>query len=173
MVKKSAKRLATNQRKQWQSLLQNNAAATAVGNNKLTRISIDTNVWYSAILYGGLPEQAVNIGLSQCQLITSSYMVNELRMKLKLDALAPYKWLNLLEKQLKRICLMVDVEIVAPIVRDPKDDPILATAILGQCTYLVTGDDDLLVLGSVKGVKIITVNTFLNIVQYDSDRNRT
>ena len=44
--------------------------------------------------------------------------------------------------------------------RDPKDDYLLVYALMGQADYLVTGDDDLLSLGEVADVKIISPNAF-------------
>ena len=45
--------------------------------------------------------------------------------------------------------------------RDPKDDPFLACALAVRARYLVTGDDDLLVLGKPFGIEIITPAPFL------------
>ncbi|MGH2459695.1 MAG: putative toxin-antitoxin system toxin component, PIN family [Chloroflexota bacterium] len=52
-------------------------------------------------------------------------------------------------------------------VRDPKDEPILAAAIGGRADYLVTGDDDLLVLRDdprLKRLQIVTAADFLAVV---------
>ncbi len=38
---------------------------------------------------------------------------------------------------------MVELRTVPPLCRDPKDHPVLATAIDGQADAIVTGDDDL------------------------------
>jgi len=81
-----------------------------------------------------------------------------------MGAKAPYRWLNLLEKHLIRISKVIEIETFPPIVRDPKDDPIIATAVQGQCDYLVTGDNDLLSLKSIDFLEIITVNQFLDIM---------
>lgn len=40
--------------------------------------------------------------------------------------------------------------------RDPDDDAILATALAAQADLLVTGDKELLVLGSYEGISIVT-----------------
>jgi putative PIN family toxin of toxin-antitoxin system len=53
-------------------------------------------------------------------------------------------------------------------VRDPKDDAILAAALGGRADYLVTGDDDLLVLRDdphLKRLRIVTAAEFLAILQ--------
>lgn len=158
MVKNSVRRLATNRRKRWQDLLQNNAVPTASGKSK---VLIDTNVWYSAILYGGKPEQLVKQCINGQYIVISAYIINELRVKLKLDANAPYKWLNALERQLKQVCEVVDVDVIPKIVRDSKDDPVVATGINGQCEYLITGDDDLLSLKLIGDLRTVTVDEFL------------
>jgi uncharacterized protein len=45
--------------------------------------------------------------------------------------------------------------------RDAKDDPFLACALAARAKYLVTRDDDLLVLGKPFGIEIITPAGFL------------
>ncbi len=55
-------------------------------------------------------------------------------------------------------------------VRDPKDEKILATALDGKADYLVTGDEDLLVLNGhqeLGPLRIITVTEFLDLVEQD------
>jgi uncharacterized protein len=47
------------------------------------------------------------------------------------------------------------------LMRDPKDDYLLAYAVVGQADYLVTGDRDLLTLGEVEGVRIVSPATFV------------
>ena len=43
----------------------------------------------------------------------------------------------------------------APVSRDPDDDLVLATALEGACTCLVTGDSDLLELGRWRRIEIL------------------
>ena len=45
--------------------------------------------------------------------------------------------------------------------RDPKDDPVLATAVAARAAWLVAGDRDLLDLGKPFGVAIVTPAEFL------------
>lgn len=50
--------------------------------------------------------------------------------------------------------------------RDPKDDMIVATAVAARAGYLVTGDrKHLLPLGSYEGVEIVSVSTFLSVLE--------
>ena len=46
--------------------------------------------------------------------------------------------------------------------RDPKDDPVLATALAARARYLVAGDRDLLVLEKPFGIEIVTPGEFLS-----------
>lgn len=50
------------------------------------------------------------------------------------------------------------------ICRDPDDDDLLACAATGGADYLVTGDDDLLVLGQYRDVAIVDARTFLAVL---------
>jgi uncharacterized protein len=52
--------------------------------------------------------------------------------------------------------------VTVPELRDPADLKILATAVSAQADVIVTGDQDLLVLGSFPGVAILTPVEFYN-----------
>ena len=54
---------------------------------------------------------------------------------------------------------------IPAVTRDPKDDYLLAYAVIGQADYLVTGDDDLLVLGEVENVRIVTPDGLRDIIR--------
>jgi len=56
-------------------------------------------------------------------------------------------------------------ESIPAVTRDPKDDYLLAYALLGRADYLVTGDDDLLVLREVEGVKIVRPAEFKQLLE--------
>jgi putative PIN family toxin of toxin-antitoxin system len=57
------------------------------------------------------------------------------------------------------------VEVVEPISRDPKDDIFLACAKAANADYLVSEDQDLLVLKEYGGAKIVSAITFLDILK--------
>jgi putative PIN family toxin of toxin-antitoxin system len=58
---------------------------------------------------------------------------------------------------------------VAPVSRDPEDDKFLATARVAGAGYIVTEDDDLLVLGQHEGTRIVSARTFLSLIEQDED----
>ena len=48
---------------------------------------------------------------------------------------------------------------------DPDDNPVIATALAGRASYLVSGDKgELLALGRVQGVRIVTARAFAEFV---------
>lgn len=47
--------------------------------------------------------------------------------------------------------------------RDPKDDKILELAVNGRANYIVTGDDDLLVMNPFRRVAIVSPADFLTV----------
>jgi predicted nucleic acid-binding protein len=61
--------------------------------------------------------------------------------------------------------LVVLPDPVPSVSRDPKDDIFLACAVVGHARYLVSEDLDLLVLKEYKGVRIVNIPTFFQIIQ--------
>lgn len=59
---------------------------------------------------------------------------------------------------------VVDVIDVPAVSRDPKDDKFLATARAARADYLVTEDQDLLVLHEYEGTQIVTAAQFMAIL---------
>jgi putative PIN family toxin of toxin-antitoxin system len=56
------------------------------------------------------------------------------------------------------------IESVSPIsaCRDPKDDKFLALALTGQADFILTGDQDLLVLHPFRGIDILSPRQYLD-----------
>ncbi len=68
---------------------------------------------------------------------------------------------------------LVELGAIPSVSRDPKDDPILETARVGNASYDVSEDDDLLVLGEYEGIRIVDAATFLAILsERDEARGR-
>lgn len=59
----------------------------------------------------------------------------------------------------------VEIEDVPAVSRDPKDDKFLATAVAAHADYLVSEDNDLLVLGAYQDIPIVTAGQFLKVVE--------
>jgi len=59
---------------------------------------------------------------------------------------------------------IVEVPVIPVVSRDEKDDKFLATARAAGADYLITEDEDLLVIGEYEGVRIIDAAMFLKIL---------
>ncbi len=125
-------------------------------------IVIDTNVWYSAVVYGELPESVIFYCLDACKIVLSEDIVHELLDRLKVKAKAPYRWLRILRLHLDRLTVIVPAgESITQEVRDPKDVHVMAVAHAEKCDYVITGDKDLLELGSYQQIQIVSSRQFL------------
>lgn len=60
------------------------------------------------------------------------------------------------------------ITVTVKVCRDPRDDRILELAVSGDATFVVTGDSDLLVLNSFRGVQIVTPSQLLGLITKQS-----
>lgn len=130
---------------------------------------IDTNVWVSALLGTGVPKKLKDrLAQENFQAICSAQLVDEL-----IDVLARPKFAGKITdidaaeliRLLRTAALFVEPEPISQTSRDPKDDVFLACAVAGGADYLVTGDDDLLVLLEIGATKIVTARQFLEALE--------
>lgn len=61
--------------------------------------------------------------------------------------------------------LVSDLPHVTVVIRDPKDDMVIATARKAEAAYLITRDDDLLSLHEYEDITIITPEAFMAILR--------
>ncbi|MBI4209048.1 MAG: putative toxin-antitoxin system toxin component, PIN family [Deltaproteobacteria bacterium] len=60
-----------------------------------------------------------------------------------------------------------DLPSLSVIERDPEDNIVISTAIAGKADYIVTGDGDLLDLGSHQGIEIVTPRRLCEIIKQE------
>ena len=61
-----------------------------------------------------------------------------------------------------------DAPEVPAVTRDPSDDQVIASALAARAEYLVTGDQDMLVLTEYRGIRIVTPRQFLDLLHASS-----
>jgi uncharacterized protein len=130
------------------------------------RIVIDTNVVISALIFESSSSiKAFTLAKLRGTILISNDVLSELTNVLSRSKFDRYITSEIREDFLAS--LMLEAEIV-PITekitacRDPKDNKFLELAISGYADYLITGDQDLLVLHPFRNLQIITVSNFLN-----------
>lgn len=133
------------------------------------KVVLDTNIWVSAIIWGGLPDQILllreqnklTIAMSQQLLDELECTFNKRKLAPKLQALnlAVPIVMNLIRES---VIFYPIEELNVPELRDVDDNIILATAIAGEVDVIITGDQDLLVLVEYQGIAIRTAKDFLD-----------
>lgn len=127
------------------------------------KLVIDTNVFIAAFISpSGKSSELLEHCATFHTIVCSEYILDELQEKLigkfRRKPLDVRDALDLLRT---RIQLVTPAPLEKPVSRDAKDDPILGTAIAGEAKRIITGDKDLLSLGSYRGIKMIKPAEFL------------
>lgn len=126
------------------------------------RVVLDTNIFISALVYGGVPEKVLRVILAkEIQVVVSPVLQAELidiiTKKFPLSLADMY----LLEEEMQKSFVIVRPRIVLDVVRDKDDNKVLEAAVEGNCDFIITGDLDLLDLSKYKNIKVVTPNQFL------------
>jgi len=93
------------------------------------------------------------------EVVTSARLMTELEDVLGRFGLAP-EVAQAARNEYEFVALVVRPRRVPLVVRDPDDNEVLAAAVLGKADLVVTGDRDLLALGSHEGRSILTPRQF-------------
>ncbi len=123
----------------------------------------DTNVLIAAFISEGVCAKLLaRARKKQFELVTCPFVLREfervLKKKFKAAADEVHEALDLVVEDVQ---VEAATEKNAPgVCRDPDDDNVLACALAADADYIVTGDDDLLVLASHGKTKIITPRNF-------------
>lgn len=133
----------------------------------MLRLVLDTNVIVSALLFSeSTSRKAVDQALDTSLILISQPIVLELTKVLKRKKLNKYlqeeeriKFLANFLKDTKS----VEINQVIDVCRDKKDNKFIELAICGNADYIITGDEDLLILNPYHGISIIRPRQFLEI----------
>jgi putative PIN family toxin of toxin-antitoxin system len=126
---------------------------------------LDTNVLVAAFVSDGLCRRLLLRARDRTFTLTiSPFIRNEfarvLKRKVAADAEEIREALELVDEISTSLDATAEETGVSGICRDPDDDGVLACAVAAGADYLVSGDNDLLVLDNCRGVKIIAPRAF-------------
>lgn len=128
----------------------------------MIRAVLDTNVYVSALVFGGKPAALIRLAeVGAFQVVVSE----DIRQELIETLTSKFNWPKL---QAHRACRELWRESHWGIPpesiragRDPDDDVILACAVASKATVIVTGDHDLLSLHPFRGIAILPPAAFM------------
>jgi len=136
------------------------------------KVVLDTNVWVSAILWGGLPAKIVSLAEEKSvEIVLSEEILREINRILGYNRLREvYEQAGVSKDALMSIIVTIGrlVDVVTRLNVVPEDDSdnrILECALDGDAEYVVTGDRHLLRLRNFKKVKILSVREFIRLTR--------
>ncbi|WP_420385540.1 putative toxin-antitoxin system toxin component, PIN family [Roseivirga sp.] len=122
------------------------------------RAILDTNLWISFLISKNTLIETL-LSTKKLQLVFSNELLDEFIEVAKRPKLKAYFTSNSVENLLRlfsEYAELIEVTSVINICRDYKDNFLLALAIDSQADFLVTGDNDLLVLKNIRDTEIIS-----------------
>jgi len=132
------------------------------------KVVIDTNIWISYLLGGLLQRIDEKIISKKVKVVVSDEMLKELS-----EVLSRPRFKNIFTvERIKELFSLFDsyAIVVSPsqkvsVCRDEKDNFLLEVALEGEADYLITGDEDLLVLNPFHNTKIVRPKDFEEILK--------
>ncbi len=145
------------------------------------RIVLDTNVALSALLWRGKPYRLLEAirQRSDFRLFSSPVLLAELTDVLSRPS--PAKQLAVIGKSAREVLAdyIEIVEVVEPdevprvVPSDADDDHVIAAAVTAHATLIVSGDSDLLSMGSHQGIDILSAVMAIEQIGNEDARNKS
>lgn len=130
------------------------------------RVVLDTNILVSGLGWSGPPAAILDaVSDERVVIITSAPLLDELRRVLAYPKLAKVvsdavRFADIIAAS----GVVVEPDRVLAIVNDESDNRVLEAAAAASADYIVSGDTDLLDLGSFEGIPIVTAAQFVTAV---------
>ena len=133
----------------------------------ILRVVADTNVYISALMYGGAPGLLLDYALSRLfELMVSTVLLDELDEKLQIKFGVSPEDASAIRSKLETVGCLAKPEMTLNVITDdPDDDRVLECAAEGKAHYIVSGDRHLLKLKQYEGISILTVRQFLTTIE--------
>jgi putative PIN family toxin of toxin-antitoxin system len=131
------------------------------------RIVADTNVYISALNFGGLPDRVLALARrGRIELFVSKSILIEIEGVLK----RKFRWPpNRIREAIATIREFVNevapTDSIAAVEKDESDNRVLECAVAANATIVISGDSHLLDLGSFQRIRILSPRTSLDTVE--------
>lgn len=125
------------------------------------KVVLDSNVLVAAFAARGLCQAVLELCLNKQETFISEYILNEVQHALSKRVKLPKKVvLEIIEWLRDHFILETAEKLDLKKCRDPQDIEILGLALKTQSDFLITGDQDLLVLKRLQGIAIVSPREF-------------
>ena len=132
--------------------------------NKGSRIIIDTNLWISFLITKNFTKLDEIIFSGKCVLVFSQELLEEFLTVARRPKFRRFFSSSDIEEILETIeeyAEFIEVSTPIEVCKDPKDNFLLSLSVDGKADFLITGDNDLLILTKFRKTTIITISDFL------------
>ena len=130
------------------------------------RVVLDTNVIIAAFATRGLCFELFELCLDGHEVIISEQMLLEVKRNLAVKIRLPENVVRDIVGYLRDSFEVVEPELLdKPLCRDSSDNTVIGTALKGKAGFIITGDDDLLVLKNYRGINIVCPRGFWNFLK--------
>ena len=134
---------------------------------KNNKIILDTNLWISFLISKKFNQIDKLIENKKITLVFSDELIEEFVDVVSQPKFEKYFSKSDVEKLLNcfdQFGVLIKVKSAVKICRDEKDNFLLNLSIDSKADYLITGDNDLLVLKQIEKTKIITFTDFIQLI---------
>jgi len=133
------------------------------------KVILDTNVFISSFATRGLCHSVFELCLDRFEIVISSFLIKEIRNVLKDKLILPEIFIKETLDYLSENATSVEVnKLLSGVCRDPEDDHIIALADSAGANYIITGDEDLLILKKFGSTQIVTPRQFWEFLKKQS-----
>ena len=125
------------------------------------KLVLDTNVLVAAFIAHGQCNELLEHCVLHHHVVLSAFLLDELQgvLSRKFGFREP-EVAAAIQLLLDRCEVVEPVSLKTPVCRDADDDQVIATALAGRCDCIVTGDQDLLCLGEVEHLRMVSPGAF-------------
>ena len=131
------------------------------------KLVLDTNIYISAFYWGGNSQKVINRIIEGIdELFITDQIINEIsdvmaRPKFKTEKEIIVGYINTIKNSSKKINIEGKI---TDICRDKNDDDKIECAVTSEADFLLTGDNDLLVIKNYNNIRILTQKEYLDII---------
>ncbi len=129
----------------------------------MTRVTLDSNIYISALVFGGKPMRLLAAAIEgEIEVAISAPIVEEVRRVLQ----TKFGWseervveaMETIGVAAEPVTATITLDVIQT---DPDDNRVMECAVAAGSEFIVSGDSDLLAIGSFDGIAIVTASEFL------------
>lgn len=128
------------------------------------RVALDSNVFISAVLFGGKPRAILNLAIEGLfEIAISDDILEEIKGVMEGKKFQfPTKIVHALMREIEDLAVFVEPkDRIEAVTDDPEDNRVLECAVESGSDVIISGDSHLLALGSFGKIKIMSPDDFL------------